>query len=84
MDKLRFPPGFSTEERDAERREKLTTKGVIYDVVLLDWIDRTDMEGNSLVYKQWVSKAPKKEFELPNEPFDEVTYNIHVWQSPTN
>merc|ERR1712060_450467 len=40
---LRFPKGFSTSEEDAERRAKLTSKGVIYDCTMIDWIERMDM-----------------------------------------
>ena len=52
IDKLRFPKGFSTSEQDAERRTKLTTKAVIYEVTMVDWIERMDMEANGLMYKQ--------------------------------
>jgi len=30
VDKLRFPKGFSQEPQDAERREKLVNKAIIY------------------------------------------------------
>mmetsp|Transcript_40013 Transcript_40013/g.52390 ORF Transcript_40013/g.52390 Transcript_40013/m.52390 type:complete len:116 (+) Transcript_40013:457-804(+) len=83
VDKLRFPKGYSESEQDAERRAKLTSKAVIYEVTLLDWVERFDMEANGLMWKQMRVKPPKKEYELPNEDFDEVLYNIRVWQSPT-
>ena len=67
VDKLRFPPGFSDSEDDADRRAKLLSKAVIYEVTMLDWIERTDMEANSLIHKQYVEEASKKEFELANE-----------------
>ena len=38
VDKLRFPPGFSESEEDNERRDKITSKGVIYEVTLVDWV----------------------------------------------
>jgi hypothetical protein len=84
VDKLRFPRGYSTSEADAERRAKLTSKAVIYEVTMIDWVERMDMEANGLMYKQVVKKADKKEYELPNEEFDEVTYNMRLWQSPSN
>ena len=52
IDKLRFPNGFSSDEKDAERRTKLTTKAVIYEVTMLDWVARMDMEANGLMYKE--------------------------------
>ena len=79
VDKLRFPEGYSSSEADAERRAKLTSKAVIYDVTMIDWIERMDMEANGLMYKEIITKASKKEYELPNEEFDEVTYNMKVW-----
>lgn len=83
VDKLTFPRGYSESEADSERRAKLLSKAVIYEVTMIDWIERMDMEANGLMYKQVITKAPKKEFELPNEEYDEVTYNMHLWQSPT-
>jgi len=76
---LRFPRGFSTSDEDAERREKLTTKAVIYEVTLVNWVERMDMEASGLMWKQITLKTPKKEYELPNEEFDEVVYNMRVW-----
>ena len=66
VEALRFPPGFSESAEDAERRAKITTKAVIYEVTLIDWVERTDMDANTMLYKQTVKKASKKEFELPN------------------
>ena len=81
VDKLRFPRGYSLEEKDQERRTKLTSKAVIYELTLVDWIERTDMEANGLMYKQWINKQSlKKEHELPNEQYDEVTYSAKIWQ----
>lgn len=84
VDKLRFPKGYSTEEKDAERRAKLMSKAVIYEVTMIDWVERMDMEANGLMYKQTFAKAPRKEYELPNEEFDEVLFNLRVWQSGSN
>lgn len=46
VDKLRFPLGYSLSEADAERRQKLLSKAVIYEVTLLDWEERVDIEAN--------------------------------------
>ena len=83
IDKLRFPKGYSESEQDAERRAKLVSKAVIYEVTMIDWIERMDMEANGLMYKQVFKKALKKEHELPNEEYDEVMYNMRLWQSPS-
>ena len=83
VDKLRFPRGFSESEEDAERRAKLTSKAVIYEVTLVDWVQRMDMEANGLMWKQTSVKPGKREYELPNEDFDEVVYNMRLWQSPS-
>lgn len=71
--------GGCCREGGAQRREKITSKALIYEVTMLDWIERMDMEANGLMYKQIVQKAPKKEFELPNEEFDEVVYSMRLW-----
>ena len=51
VDKLRWPKYFSTSEEDAERREKLTTKSVIYEVTLIDWVERQDVDADGKVFK---------------------------------
>ena len=84
VDKLRFPAGFSLSDVDKDRREKITTKNVIYDVTLIDWVHRMDLEANALVHKEFVTEAPKKEYELPNEEFDEVSYSATFWQDDHN
>ena len=81
VEALRFPRGFSEKVKDAERRAKLTSKAVIYEVTLLDWVERMDMDGNTMLYKQTVTKASKKEFDLPNQDLDEVTLNMRLWQT---
>jgi FKBP-type peptidyl-prolyl cis-trans isomerase 2 len=51
VDALRFPHGYSTSEADSERRQKITSKAVIYEVTLVDFVVRQDMEANSKYYK---------------------------------
>ena len=81
---MRFPPGFSLEEQDAARRAKITSKAVIYEVTLLDYTERMDMEANTMLYKQCLTKAKKFEFEMPNGDLDEITVNMKVWQNKDN
>ena len=78
---MRFPPGFSLEEQDAECRAKITSKAVIYEVTLLDYTERMDMEANTMFYKQSLNKAKKSEFEMPNGELDEITVNMKIWQN---
>jgi FKBP-type peptidyl-prolyl cis-trans isomerase 2 len=59
VDKLKFPPGY---EEEGEKRKRLMSKGIIYEVTLIDWVERHDIlaDGNFLkIYKQ---KADKKEW----------------------
>jgi len=42
VEKLRFPPGYE----EGDNREKLMKKGIIYEVKLLDWIEREDIEAD--------------------------------------
>ena len=51
IEALRFPPGFSDSAEDSERRAKITSKAVIYEVTLIDWVERTDMDANTMLYK---------------------------------
>lgn len=60
VDKLKFPRGYSESEQDAERRAKMLSKAVIYEVTMVDWIERMDMEANGLMYKQIITKPSKK------------------------
>jgi FKBP-type peptidyl-prolyl cis-trans isomerase 2 len=40
VEALRFPPGYSTSDADVERRQKITTKAVIYELTLVDFVVR--------------------------------------------
>jgi hypothetical protein len=59
VEKLRFPSGFQ-EEGDA--RTRLLSKGVIYEVHLLDWTDRADIDGDGSFLKTIVTPAAPKEY----------------------
>ena len=65
MDKLRFPPGY--EEEGSEKRQRLISKGVIYEVKLLDWIERVDIEADGNFLKTFSEKPKKGEWETPSE-----------------
>jgi len=57
---LRIPEGFellpATEEGGepvmSELRQRLFSKGIIYEVKLHDWIDRTDLLGDGCLLKR--------------------------------
>ena len=74
VDKLRFPPEYEEEEK----RLKLMSKGIIYEVKLLDWVERVDIEANGLFMKTFKTKALKREYEHPGEK-DEITISLKVW-----
>lgn len=60
---------------DEAVRQRLLKKGIIYEVKLLDWVDRADIDGKGNFLKTIVTAAPKKEYELPADR-DEVTFNV--------
>lgn len=80
VDALRWPHGFSDSPADAERRQKLVSKQVIYEVTLVDFTIRQDMEANGKYYKQIWHRARKNEYELPNTPLDEVVFSVKAFQ----
>ena len=53
-------------------------KGIIYEVKLLDWIERVDIEADGNFLKTFIQKAEKKEYEKPAEN-DEITINIRIY-----
>lgn len=52
-------------------------KGVIYEVKLIDWVERTDIDGDGNMIKTVIQEAPKKEWEKPTD-LDEITLNAHL------
>ena len=53
-------------------------KGVIYEVKLLDWVERIDIEADGNFLKTFILKAEKKEYEKPTEN-DEITINVKAF-----
>lgn len=80
IDKIRWPKGFSDSPEDAERREKITSKSVIYDVTLVDWVDRIDVDAQGQIFKQTLTKARRNEHEHANEEADQVQFNMRIYQ----
>lgn len=83
---LVFPAGYEvpketeSEEGQAqvERSKRLMTKGIIYEVKLLDWIERVDIEADGNFIKTTIISAPKKEWEKPAE-CDEVEVSLKFY-----
>lgn len=61
-EELSFPAGYEVPKEtespegqaQVERRKRLMTKGIIYEVKLLDWIERVDIEGDGNFIKKTI------------------------------
>lgn len=56
------------------------SKGVIYEVTLVDFIVRQDMEANGKFYKQVWTKPKRNEYEFPNTDLDEIVFSLKCFQ----
>lgn len=54
------------------------TKGIIYEVKLLDWVVRIDIEADGNFLKTPLAPIDKKEWEKPVDR-DEITINLKVY-----
>ena len=61
----------------SEARTRLMTKGVIYEVKLFDWIDRTDLDGEGNFMKTEIIKAMRREWEKPAD-IDEIVFSCNI------
>jgi hypothetical protein len=78
QDKLRFPTGISE-----EFRARLLKKGVIYELKLLEWVDRIDLDGDDgdgKYLKTVVSQSEKREWEKPLD-IDDIKFSVRAWLS---
>jgi hypothetical protein len=72
IDKLVFPHGYDS----GEGREKITSKGVIYEVELVKFVPRTDINHNGSVFKQQLSPPViKHDHDVPCD-LDDVRFTI--------
>lgn len=72
VEKLTFPQGYE----EGDRREKITTKAVIYEVELLQFIPRQDIEHNGSIFKQVLEPQTERyDHETPSN-LDEVSATI--------
>ena len=77
VDKLSFPKGYE----EGENKERLLKKGIIYEVKLVDWIERIDLEADGNFLKTFIQKPPNKEWERPSE-IDEINFSLKVYFNP--
>lgn len=76
VDKLRFPKGYDK----GEGREKITTKGVIFEVELVQFIRRNDINHNGSIFKQVLNPPTlKHDHEIPND-LDDVEFSVKAYQ----
>ncbi|CDW79222.1 peptidyl-prolyl cis-trans isomerase fkbp62-like [Stylonychia lemnae] len=75
VDKLKFPVGY---QEQGEKRERLMTKGIIYEVRLVDWVERVDIEANGNLMKTFLTKPSQREWEKPSEK-DEVLISMSYY-----
>ena len=54
------------------------SKGIIYEVKLLDWIERVDIEADGNFLKTTLIPAAKKEWEKPADS-DEVEISVKLY-----
>lgn len=75
VDKLKFPLGY---EEEGPKRERLMKKGIIYEVKLLDWVERVDIEANGNFLKTFIHKPESKEWERPSDR-DEISVSFKIF-----
>jgi hypothetical protein len=79
VDELRFPSGYDLEGSD--NRKRLTSEQIIYEVELVDYVERQDVEADGNFYKYFLTKPDKNEWETPKDD-DEIKINLLITQSP--
>lgn len=52
-------------------------KGIIYEVKLLDWTERVDIEADGNFIKEYIVKPEKKEWEKPSDR-DEIVLDFKL------
>ena len=72
---LRFPTGWG--EEGSEKRKRLTGETIIYEVEMVDFIPRTDIEANGNFYKYIEEVPDKSEWETPTDQ-DEIKVDFEI------
>jgi hypothetical protein len=71
-EKLAIPRGWTTEEK----RKELETRRVFFNVKLVDWVVRHDINGDSLMVKSILKKG--QGYDRPSN-YDEVTFDLKIY-----
>jgi hypothetical protein len=76
VEKLVFPNAY----KEGDRRSKLTSKAVIYEVELVKFIVREDIDHNGSIFKQTITEPTNKhDVESPNE-LDDIKAVVQCYQ----
>lgn len=73
--KIKIPLAF---EEEGPKREKLLSKGIIFEIKLHDWIEREDVNVDGNFLKRWINKPKKREWEKAAE-IDEFRVNLKAY-----
>jgi len=77
VDVLRFPVGYG--EEDSDNRKRLTGETIIYEVEMVDFVPRVDIEANGNFYKYVDQHPDKAEWETPTD-LDEIKVDFEIKQ----
>lgn len=80
VEELTFPKGYDQE--GSAGRYRLISETIVYEVELVDFVERQDIEMNGLFLKLYVNKADKNEWETPSDR-DEFILSIAIRQKET-
>ena len=73
VDELKFPTNYT----EGEGRQRLISETIIYEVELVDFEERQDIEGNGIFYKYFETKPHKNEWETPADR-DEIKFDVKI------
>ena len=73
QDELRFPKGY--DEPGSEDKERLLKEQIIYEVELVDFVERYDCEANGTFLKYFLQKPHENEWQTPTDR-DEVKFDM--------
>jgi hypothetical protein len=72
---LKFPKGYSDDPEKIKQR--LISESVVYDVELVDFIERIDLEANGNFFKYFEIKPENKEWQCPSDQ-DEIIFSYSI------
>ena len=74
-EKFRFGNQPEYQGEDSAERKKLLSSTVIFEVKLLDWVEREDIDGEGHMIKTFIRKGPLLNFTKPKD-IDDITATI--------